>query len=134
MNTRVSTKEGQIVPINKDEYHENFEKRAHECKEQAGWKCEQCGTRHGDKRISKSGELDTVSVQAAHVNHDPMNPDAVLICLCESCHLKHDGSEHGKKRKRTVALQKVKKAIEAGQLAFQLFEEALGELTNEEAS
>jgi hypothetical protein len=31
-----------------------------------------------------------VYLHAAHVNHDPENPQAALKTLCPACHMKHD--------------------------------------------
>ena len=34
--------------------------------------------------------MDCVYLQAAHVNNDPENPHAELVCLCPSCHMRMD--------------------------------------------
>ena len=109
--------------VTPDDYHSNFDDRKKERKEQAGWQCEKCGAKNGEQKISQtSGEIYTVYVQAAHLDHDPENGEARLMILCQACHLKYDGPMHGKKMIRTKRMKEIEKAIQSGQL--QLFEES----------
>jgi ribosomal protein L37AE/L43A len=110
------------MAVTMDDYHPNFDDRKKEHKEQVGWQCEECGAKHGEEKISKtSGEIYTVYVQAAHLDHDPENGEARLKILCQSCHLKYDGPMHNKKMIRTKRMKEIEKAIQSGQL--KLFEE-----------
>jgi hypothetical protein len=72
-------------------YPADWKLRAAACLAQAGYRCEDCGTPHGVLRIGKKSKSPfIVYLHAAHVNHDPENPQAVLKALCPSCHMKHD--------------------------------------------
>ena len=98
-------------------YPANWEELALECKRRAGWRCEYCGVRHGEKRIGRiHGTEYTVVLAACHVHHDPENPDAVLIGLCQACHLRHDGVQHGRTRKRNQRQAERARQRSAGQL------------------
>lgn len=67
---------------NKHRYPPNWKEIATAVKEAAGWKCEACQNPHG-----KSPYVLTVD----HLNHDPENEDAVLMALCQRCHLRRQG-------------------------------------------
>jgi hypothetical protein len=83
----------------------------------ANWRCEHCGAWHGEQRIGRiHGTLYTVVLAACHVNHDPENPDAVLASLCQSCHLRHDGVQHGRTRRRNQRQAERSRQRSAGQL------------------
>jgi hypothetical protein len=72
-------------------YPTDWKLRAAACLARAGYRCEDCGVPHGVLRVgqrSKSPYI--VYLHAAHVNHDPENPQATLRALCPSCHLKYD--------------------------------------------
>lgn len=74
---------------NKHKYAANFKKRSLECKEAAGHICQKCGVVRGTELISWAGNLWRCYMVAAHVNHDPHNPEAVLICVCPRCHWRY---------------------------------------------
>jgi 5-methylcytosine-specific restriction endonuclease McrA len=105
---------------NKEKYHPNFDRRSKSRKKRVKYICEQCGARQGDTRVNKRGEPYKVMVAAAHVNHDPQNARAKLIILCQQCHLRHDGPEHGKNARRTFYRKKREAAINSGQLELPL--------------
>ena len=72
-------------------YPADWKLRAAACLSRAGYRCEDCGIPHGVLRIGKKSKSPyIVYLHAAHVNHDPENPQAVLKALCPSCHMKHD--------------------------------------------
>jgi hypothetical protein len=72
-------------------YPADWRSRAQACLERAGYRCEACGLRHGSLRVGKHRyNLYVVHLHAAHVNHDPANPQAELRALCPACHLKYD--------------------------------------------
>jgi hypothetical protein len=72
-------------------YPTDWKRRAQACVERAGYHCEDCCIAHGVLRMGKrSKSAYVVYLHAAHVNHDPHNPQAELRALCPSCHLKYD--------------------------------------------
>jgi hypothetical protein len=76
-------------------YPDNWKDLATACKQRAGWRCEECGS--------------TERLGAAHVNHDPENPNPELRCLCWSCHRMYDirtGANHPGKNARRAATRK----------------------------
>ena len=74
-----------------DIYPADWKLRAAACLSRAGYRCEACGMAYGLLRIGKrSRQPYVVYLHAAHVNHDPENPQAELRALCPSCHMKHD--------------------------------------------
>lgn len=79
-------------------YAENYPERAEECKRQAHYTCQHCGAKHRTVATSLEGEPYMKYCSAAHVNHDPWNPEAELICLCNSCHFRFDAAHHAEVR------------------------------------
>jgi hypothetical protein len=82
-----------------------------ECKERAGWACEECGVAQGEQLISKrTGRPYTNYLQAAHVHSDHDNPNPVLICVCASCHVrlyrKRDRVEQERRKHRILRQRK----------------------------
>ena len=76
-------------------YPANWKDLATACKQRAGWRCEECGA--------------TEHLGAAHVNHDPENPNPELRCLCWPCHTRYDaatGANHPGKNQRRAATRK----------------------------
>ena len=72
-------------------YPDNWKQRSQACLEQANYRCEHCGMPHGIMRVGKHRHnLYFVHLHAAHINHDPHNPQAKLRALCPSCHMRHD--------------------------------------------
>ncbi len=85
-------------------YPGNWEDLAAACKQQAGWRCEHCGVVHGSQAVSeRTGVVYTVYLAAAHLDHDPWNPDPRLAALCPSCHGRYDYS--WQERQRWLALE-----------------------------
>lgn len=71
---------------NPHKYAPNFKARALACKEAAGHSCKECGIVRGTELVSWSGRRWKVYMVAAHVDHDPHNPNARLACVCPRCH------------------------------------------------
>ena len=72
-------------------YPADWRIRAQACLERADYRCEHCGIRQGTLRVGKHHyNLYFVHLHAAHVNHDPHNPQAELRALCPACHMRHD--------------------------------------------
>lgn len=101
----------------RERYHENYDVLALSCKEEAGWKCEQCGVVHGMELVGeKNGNAYKVRISAAHLDHDPENPNPRLMALCEACHLRYDRFEHGKNARATIKRKRIEAMRAAGQL------------------
>lgn len=101
----------------RDRYPDNWDQLALACKDHAGWQCEHCQGKDGDTRIGVTyGRPYTIVISACHPNHDPENPDPVLLALCQACHLRLDGPQHAKTRKRRKSKQKYEQQRAAGQL------------------
>jgi single stranded DNA-binding protein len=63
------------LPMQQELYPSDWKLRAHACLAQAGYRCEDCGTPHGVLRVGKRSKSPyVVYLHAAHVNHDPDNP------------------------------------------------------------
>jgi hypothetical protein len=72
-------------------YPSDWKLRAAACLAKAGYRCEGCGIPYGVLRVGKRSKSPyIVYLHAAHVNHDPENPEAELKALCPACHMKHD--------------------------------------------
>jgi len=101
------------MPCDKERYPVNWDDIARERKEQAGWSCDHCGAKQGETHWSKTKRrFYTVCLAAAHLDHDTANPDARLAVLCQPCHLKYDGKQHWRTRRKNAHT----KAVQAGQL------------------
>jgi DNA-directed RNA polymerase specialized sigma24 family protein len=69
----------------------NWKRRAQACVARAGYRCANCGIPHGVRRVGKkSKSFYVVYLHAAHVNHDPHNPQAELRAVYPACHLTYD--------------------------------------------
>jgi hypothetical protein len=77
--------------MQQDLYPLDWKARAAACLARAGYCCEHCSIPHGVLRVGKRSKSPyVVYVHAAHINHDPENPQAELQALCPACHMKHD--------------------------------------------
>ncbi len=86
-------------------YPANWDEMAWACKQRAGWCCEFCGVPHGTPAVSeRTGVVYTIYLAAAHLDHDPWNPEPRLAALCPSCHARYDYS--WRERERRVALER----------------------------
>lgn len=78
-------------------YPKNWEELAYACKEAAGWCCQFCGVAHRTPAISRAGEPYIIYLAAAHLDHDPWNPNPRLAALCPSCHGRYDWEDYQRK-------------------------------------
>ena len=87
------------VPMERWKYPPDWERIAREVKDEAGWRCEQCG-----KQCRRPGEpFDTHrrTLTVAHLDHDPANCRREnLRALCAPCHLRYDAKHHAETRRR----------------------------------
>lgn len=98
-------------------YPHNWEVLSWACKQRAGWKCEQCGIAEGEWRVGIERAY-RETLQAAHIDHDPENPNPRLMALCQACHLRYDAAENGKNMHRTKCRKKREAQLARGQLAL----------------
>jgi DNA-binding transcriptional LysR family regulator len=109
-------------------YPADWRSRAQACLERAGYRCQDCGMRHGTMRVGRHRyNLYIVHLHAAHVNHDPYNPQAELRALCPACHMRYDRRNeqavlgHHLPRRRgyqPITLERVLSAARSGGLAI----------------
>lgn len=105
------------MPWQKERYPANWAEIARKRKELAGWRCERCGAKHGDIRIGKTHKRPyTVYLAAAHLDHDPENPNARLAVFCQGCHLTYDGYLHASNARRKRYRKEREGMLLAGQL------------------
>lgn len=96
------------MPIDRSKYPPNWDDIAVAIKEQAGWKCEQCGLQcrlPGEKFDTHKRTL-----TVAHINHVEMDcrPEN-LVALCPRCHLAYDQT---RKVMQRLARKRIKAAAE----------------------
>ena len=87
------------MPMERHRYPKDWKQIAAQVKEEAGWKCEECG-----KQCRRPGEpLDTHrrTLTVHHIDHTPENCErSNLVALCAPCHLRADKEHHAQTRKR----------------------------------
>lgn len=99
-------------------YPENWAPMASAAKEKAGWKCEWCGIAQGTECIGLKGRPYKIMLTVHHPNGDTENPDALLVALCQTCHLKDDAQMHAEHAKSTRFRKLREAALDAGQLSW----------------
>ena len=96
------------MPMDRTKYPANWDEIASRIKDQAGWKCEQCG-----KQCRFPGEeFDTHkrTLTCAHINHVEMDcrPEN-LVALCPRCHLAYDQTRKVMQRLAKKRIQSVER-------------------------
>ena len=85
------------MPMQRELYPDDWDEIAFAVKEEAGWKCEECGL-----QCRKPGEpFDTHrrTLTVSHQNHDPSDCRREnLKALCSACHLRYDAKHHAATR------------------------------------
>jgi len=97
-------------------YPPNWEAMALAAKEKANWCCEWCGVAHGTERTSLKGNPYKVFLTVHHPDGDTENPNARIVALCQTCHLRDDVAMHVRHARET----RQRKARELAQAAGQL--------------
>src|ERR1051326_2979227 len=75
-------------------YAANYERRREEALLRAAGQCEKildgrrCPNRAGTLKISHAHNIYIEQLYVHHVNDDPENEEAELICYCASCHMR----------------------------------------------
>lgn len=83
------------MPMEREKYPDGWERIAREVKDEAGWRCDECG-----KQCRKLGETfdthrRTLTVSHVDHDHDPSNCSREnLRALCAPCHLRYDARHH----------------------------------------
>lgn len=86
--------------MNKHIYPNNWRELREACVERANRQCELCHAQEGAIVTSRrTGRLYILYLHAAHIDADPHNPDARLIALCPSCHMRQDRQQEMQERK-----------------------------------
>lgn len=77
-----------IRPEHRHHYKGQWHSTAREVKERAGWRCEDCYQKQGEKDF-RSGAV--IQLGAAHINRVPGDDRLEnLRCLCRRCHIVYD--------------------------------------------
>lgn len=89
-----NVREGDVLmPMDRKRYPKDWKQIAFEVKQEAGWKCEECGVQcyRPGQRVTDHGLVLTV----AHLNHTPEDCRREnLRALCARCHLRYDVGHH----------------------------------------
>jgi len=95
--------------MDKAKYPPNWNAIAAEIKNQAGWKCEQCGLQC--RLPSERFDTHKRTLTVAHINHveSDCRPEN-LVALCPRCHLAYDQT---RKVMQRLAKKRIKAALEA---------------------
>lgn len=95
------------MPMDRKKYPADWEKLARAIKEEAGWKCEECG-----KQCRRPGEkFDTHkrTLTVAHLNHKPWDCRREnLKALCAPCHLRYDAKHHAETRRKHMKEKEIR--------------------------
>jgi hypothetical protein len=103
------------MPMKRDLYPVDWEARSLRLREQAGWRCVECGrdcVRADEdwyefvmrqswtiaEAIAAAAHPMRYRLTAAHVNHDPQNDAAELRAWCAPCHARYDLAQINRKR------------------------------------
>src|SRR6266568_7096894 len=110
---RKRTSRKEALTMQNTLYPTDWKRRAQACVARAGYRCEDCGIAHGVLRMGKrSKSAYVVYLHAAHVNHDPHNPQAELRALCPACHMHYDRrTEHTTQQTRSLPRRRGYQAV-----------------------
>ncbi len=86
------------MPMNRKLYPKNWDEIAFSVKEDAGWKCQECGAQC--RRPGEPFDTHRRTLTVSHQDHNPMNCErSNLKALCAPCHLRYDAAHHVETRK-----------------------------------
>lgn len=87
------------MPMDRKKYPANWEKLARAIKDEADWKCEECGKQC--RRPCEPFDTHKRTLTVAHLNHKPLDCRREnLKALCAPCHLRYDAAHHAETRRR----------------------------------
>lgn len=87
------------MPMDKARYPKDWKQISLRIKEQADWKCQQCGKQC--RRPKEPFDTHKRTLTVAHLNHIPEDcREENLKALCAPCHLRYDAKHHAETRKQ----------------------------------
>lgn len=103
-----------ILPENKHRYPSNWKQISLEVRQDAGWRCEECGAWDGHPHPVTGSK---VVLTVHHINAMPEdNSRDNLVALCQRCHFKADMRLHIQNRRENRARRRREAAEAAGQM------------------
>lgn len=85
------------MPMQRELYPDDWEEIAMAVKEEADWKCEECGMQC--RRPGEPFDTHRRTLTVSHQNHDPSDCRREnLKALCSACHLRYDAKHHAETR------------------------------------
>lgn len=85
------------MPMQRELYPYDWDEIAFAVKEEAGWKCEECGLQC--RRPGEPFDTRRRTLTVSHQNHDPSDCRREnLKALCAPCHLRYDAKHHQETR------------------------------------
>jgi hypothetical protein len=97
-------------------YPPNWKEMSLQCKQRARFCCEWCGIAQGTERTSRQGKPYKVVLTVHHPHGNTLDPDALIVALCQVCHLRDDAPMHAKHARETRGKMERESALNAGQL------------------
>lgn len=86
------------MPMDRKRYPTNWKEIAFKVKEEADWKCENCGMQC--RRPDEPFDTHKRTLTVAHLNHTPEDCRREnLKALCSGCHLRYDAIHHAETRR-----------------------------------
>lgn len=98
------------MPVDWSKYPPDWKDIAQRIKDEAGWKCQQCGLqcRFPDEEFDTQKRTLTV----AHINHVESDcADENLVALCPACHLRYDGYRKAMQRLARNRIDETKRNV-----------------------
>ena len=87
------------MPMDRKRYPANWDEIAFRVKEEADWKCEECGLQC--RRPGEPFDTHKRTLTVAHLDHTPENCErSNLRALCSACHLRYDARQHAESRRK----------------------------------
>ena len=92
------------MPMDTKRYPHDWKRIAFEVKQEAGWRCEECGTQC--RRPGEPFVTHRLTLTVAHLNHTPEDCRRDnLRALCAPCHLRYDAQHHAETRMQKMTEQ-----------------------------
>ena len=86
------------MPMDKKRYPPNWKEIVFKIKENADWKCQECGMQC--RRPGEPFDTHKRTLTVAHLNHTPEDCRMEnLKALCSGCHLRYDAKHHAETRR-----------------------------------
>lgn len=87
------------MPMDRKRYPPKWKEIAFKVKEEANWKCQNCGMQC--RRPNEPFDTHKRTLTVAHLNHTPEDcrPEN-LRAWCSACHLRYDAKHHAETRRK----------------------------------